>query len=195
MTKAMAELERIELKSAEETRSMVESSLRARRQRESRFRAYGIAAIAASVAFVAFFFVTIVSQGHSAFVQTFVQLDIDFDPVIIDPDGGRDPQVLSTANYKKLVKQSMQEMFPDVSGRKDTKALSGLVSTGAVYQLREMVLENPRLVGTSQTLWFPADDEVDMFVKGRVDAATEEKSRRFKDNRIETRLYTPLLPQ
>ena len=61
----MTELQRTKLKSADETRAMVEASLRSRKRRERRFQAYGVAAIAASVTFVAFFFVTIIAQGHS----------------------------------------------------------------------------------------------------------------------------------
>jgi phosphate transport system permease protein len=180
----MAELKRHRLKTPAENRALVEASLHQRYRRERRFVGYGIAAVLASVAFVAFFMVTIVSQGHSAFVQTYVELDIYFDPAVIDPDGTRDPDALSSANYKKLVKQSLAQLFPDVRGRKDTRLLNGMVSSGAVYMLREMVMDDPGLIESERSIWFPADDEVDMFFKGRMDTSGDNQSRRFKDKQV-----------
>jgi len=180
----MAEINRKALKSAAETRKLVESSLRSRYARERRFQAYGIAAVVASVAFVGFFFVTIIAQGHTAFFQTYVKLDIDFDPVVIDPEGGREPQALSSANYQKLVKTSLEKLFPDVSGRSDKRTLNSMVSTGAIYELRDMVLADASLIGKTRSLWFPADDELDMYFKGRVDVDVDETSRRFNDKQV-----------
>jgi phosphate transport system permease protein len=180
----MAEINRKELKSAAETRKLVESSLRSRYARERRFQAYGIAAVVASVAFVGFFFITIIAQGHTAFFQTYVKLDIDFDPVVIDPEGGREPQALSSANYQKLVKTSLEKLFPDVSGRSDKRTLNSMVSTGAIYELRDLVLADASLIGKTRSLWFPADDELDMYFKGRVDVDVDETSRRFNDKQV-----------
>jgi len=180
----MTEFKRHRLKSPAENRALVEASLHARYRRERRFVSYGVTAVLASVAFVAFFMVTIVSQGHSAFFQTYVKLDIDFDPAVIDPAGSRDPAVLSSANYKKLVKQSLQNIFPAVSSRKDTRVLNSMVSSGAVYALREAVLEDPDIIGSTRAIWFPTDDEVDLFFKGRMDTAGDDRSRRFKDNQV-----------
>ena len=59
-----------------------------------------------------------------------------------------------------------------------------MVSSGAVYTLREMVMDDPAIVGSTQAIWFPADDEVDMFFKGRMDVTGAEKKRRFKDAQI-----------
>ena len=180
----MAEINRKALKSAAETRKLVESSLRSRYARERRFQAYGIAAVVASVAFVGFFFITIIAQGHTAFFQTYVKLDIDFDPVVIDPEGGREPQALSSANYQKLVKTSLEKLFPGVSGRSDKRTLNGMVSTGAIYELRDLVLADASLIGKTRSLWFPADDELDMYFKGRVDVDVDETSRRFNDKQV-----------
>lgn len=172
------------MKTPAETRRLVEASLRARHNREMRFRMYGIAAVLVSVTFVLVFFATIIAQGHSAFFQTYVKLDVFLDPAVIDPDKTRDPDVIAGANYKKLVKQSIGELFPDVQSRSDKRALSGLVSNGADYAIRELVLDKPALIGQTRELWVPADDELDMYFKGNVDIDADEKSRRFKDNQV-----------
>ncbi len=44
-----------------------------------------------------------------------------------------------------------------------------MVSSGAAVQLREMVLDDPGLIGTTQSVWLLADDDVDQFWKGNVD--------------------------
>lgn len=166
------------------TRARVERSLPARYRRERRFRFYGLAAVVASVAFVAVFFITIVAQGHSAFLQTYVKLDVYFDPQVLDPTGRRDPAELSSADYSRLVRDSMDRLFPEVSGRNEKRTLYGLVSNGAAYELRDTVMENPAVIGTRASLWFPADDEVDMYVKGQADMTLEESGRRFKDQQV-----------
>ncbi|MEX2320802.1 MAG: DUF3333 domain-containing protein, partial [Saccharospirillum sp.] len=48
--------------------------LKARYNRERRFKAYGIASISAGLAFLAILLFTIFSQGMSSFWSTFVQL-------------------------------------------------------------------------------------------------------------------------
>ena len=170
--------------SGAESRKRVEASLKQRHRRERRFRFYGVAAVAVSISFVVVFFASIVSQGYTAFSQTFVQLDIYFDPAVIDPQGKREPDALSAADYKKLVRESMRGLFPDVSGRRDKRALTGMVSNGAVYQLRDLVVENPGLIGNQREIWFPVDDETDMYFKGRVNVTDPERNRRFKDKQV-----------
>jgi phosphate transport system permease protein len=46
------------------------------------------------------------------------------------------------------------------------------------------VLADPSLVGAERSVWLPLDDEVDMLVKGQVDRALPEESRRLKDRDI-----------
>jgi phosphate transport system permease protein len=51
---------------------------------------------------------------------------------------------LETADYPGLVKKSLRTMFPDAKGRTNKRMLYKLVSTGASFQMRDMVLKNPR---------------------------------------------------
>jgi len=157
----------IKRRSSAETRALVEASLKARYRQESRFKLFGVLAVLLSVAFVAFFFISIVSQGYTAFTQTYLQLDIDLDASVVDPGGARNPETIARANYSKLVKNGMRDLFPSVSGRKNKRELNRLVSTGASYDLRDRVAADPDLVGSQQALWFLADDEVDAYIKTR----------------------------
>jgi len=154
---------------------IVNASLARRYRRERRFRLYGISAILASLVFLGILFGSIISKGYTAFQQTYVRLDIFFDPDIL----GR--EALATANYPGIVKQSLRQMFPEVSSRGDKRSLYGLVSSGAAFQIRRMVLNSPDMIGQTLPVWVPADDDVDMLVKGHFDVDLPESQRRIKD--------------
>ena len=171
-------------KKPEETRALVMAGLGKRRRAERRFQIYGILGVVTGLMFLGYFFATIISDGYSAFAQTHMELEVYFDPEVIDPSGTKDPEVWAKANYAKLLLASLEADFPEVSGRGDKKALRNMVSGGAPYILQDKLMADPKLLGTRQTYWLPADDEVDMFFKGNVDRDLDEDRRRFKDNQI-----------
>lgn len=160
-------------------RHAVEASLKRRKRREKQFRMLGLAAILVGLLFLVIMFGSIVGNGYSAFWQTRMQLEIEFSEQMLDPEGSRSPEVLSSANYAGLVKKALRAEFPEVKKRKEKRALYSLASTGAAYELREMVMDNPDLIGTTQSIWLTADDDVDMAFKhgsaqGRLTDTQEE---------------------
>ena len=68
--------------------------------------------------------------------------------------------------------------------RRERRELYALLGSGAAFHLREQVLADPSLVGTTRTVWLPADDDVDMLVKGYIDRSVPEDSRRLSDRQI-----------
>ncbi len=159
----------------------VNESLKKRYAKERRFRMFGLSAVVMGLLFVLFLFVSIGSSGYTAFMQTKVQLDIRFSEKIVDPQGDRDPEILSSANYAGLVKAALREKFPTVKKRKHKKALYKMVSSGAPFVLRQMVLDDHALIGSSLKVWLPVDDDIDMLVKGHIDRDVPETSRRVND--------------
>ena len=155
-----------------------------RRAAERRFRACGIVAVALAVAALAALFASIVGNGYTAFQQTHIELEVTYDPEVLGIGEARDPRTLSGANYPGLVRKTMRDMFPEVEGRKARRALYGIVSPGAAFMLRERVLADPGLIGQTRRIRVPADDDVDMLVKGRIDRHAPEAERRVKDDRI-----------
>ncbi len=166
------------------TRDAVSKRLKKRRAAERRFRFYGFCAIIISLIFLSFLFISIVSQGYTAFQQTFIKLHVRFDAEILDPSGNRDKEALSTADYGALVKAALLEAFPGVQKRTEKRELYGLVSNGANFMLRDMLLSDPALIGTTQQIWVPAGDEIDMFIKGHIPRESPESARRVKDHQI-----------
>jgi len=162
----------------------VREGLKRRYAAERRFRLLGLAAVVMGLLFVALLFADIVIKGHTAFLQTYIQLPIHFDAEVIDPTGERDPKTLKRANYRTLWRDALREAFPSVSGRQDLRQLYGILSIGVSEQLRDMVQSDPDLIGTTQPVWLLADDDVDMLIKGHIDRDLPEADRRVKDEAI-----------
>lgn len=157
---------------------IVNQGLSRRYRAEKRFRIYGISAVIVSMIFLLFLFISIAANGYTAFQQTYVQLDIRLDPEMLDTGS------LADANYQGMVKQSLSTMFPQVKSRKEKQQLYGMVSNGAAFQLQDFVRKNQNRIGSEIQLWVPADDDVDMVVKGHVDRGVPESDRRVKDNQL-----------
>jgi phosphate transport system permease protein len=162
----------------------VQKGLAKRQARERRFRLYGLTAILLGLVFVSFLFISIIGKGYTAFQQTYVQLDINLDEQALDPVGTREERTLSTADYAGLVKAALRDRFPEVTDRRQKRRLYALVSSGAAYQLRHRVMADPSLIGTTQSLWVPADDDVDMLIKGYIDREKAESERRLRDDQL-----------
>lgn len=166
------------------TIDIVNAGMAKRHAAEWRFRLYGKLAIAAAMLFLIFMFSSIIYKGHSAFVQTFIGLDITLNPEKLGLGNHPDKKALAAANYSGLVKSTLRDMFPDVTKRKDKRKLYKIVSTGASYQLADLVKSNPDLIGTQIKIWVPADDEIDMLMKGYIDRDLPESDRRVNDQQI-----------
>ncbi|MGH8576463.1 MAG: phosphate ABC transporter permease PstA [Gammaproteobacteria bacterium] len=151
----------------------VRAGLARRYARERRFRLLGLLAVVTSFVFVGLLFISIIATGYQAIWQTRIRLMVNLDPEVIDPEGKRDPAALSAADYGGLVKGALYEMFPEVTARADKRALSDLVSSGAAFEVRQRVLEDPKLIGTKEAVWVTANDTVDMLMKGHAERNAE----------------------
>ena len=163
------------------SREIVEAGLARRRRKEKLFRSTGMFATAVGVLFLGVFFATLIYKGSSAFVQTFVKLDVALSADVIAPDGEID---LAYADFDGLVRSALRELFPEVSGRSERRELYRLASIGAGYQLRDMVQADPSLVGSTITVWVPASSNVDMLIKGNIDPTLDESLRPISDAQV-----------
>ncbi len=162
----------------------VNASLKRRYATERRFKTLGLGAVVLGLLFVSMLFVDILSKGYSAFVQTHIQLEVYFDPEILDPEGTRDMEAIARADFRQLVREPLRQIFPEVTSRRDKRALYKILSTGAPFQLIEMVRANPDLIGTRMTIDLIADDDIDMLVKGHIDRNAPADQRRVNDTVI-----------
>jgi phosphate transport system permease protein len=156
----------------------VNKGLKRRYRAERRFRIFGATAILTALCFLFLLFFSIVSSGYKAFQNTFIQIDVFFDPAEFTNEN------LATANFPGLIKASLRSMFPEVTSRSDKKDLYYLVSPGASFQLINLVKNNTSLIGQTKQIWVAANDDVDMLLKGNIDRSRPEDERRVNDKQL-----------
>ena len=160
---------------------LIEASLKKRYARERRFQWYGRLAVMAGFVFLFILLFDIVSKGTPAFTQQHLQITVNFDPEELGIDEARSEDSISGADFGGLIKSSLRDMFPDVTGRRDKRQLYRLVSIGAEYDLRDMVLADPSLIGEQRDVWLLAHSEAAAYLKGQVSREQPEVERKLKD--------------
>lgn len=163
------------------TTEAITASLKKRYAREKRFQWYGRLAVLAGFVFLFILLTDIVVKGTPAFTQQFIQIDVAFDAQKLGLDSGLSEDALFAANFGGLVKRSLREMHPEVSGRKDKRLLYRLVSVGAEYDLRDLLIADNSLVNTRQSVWVRAHSDASAYLKGQISRDTPESDRKIKD--------------
>ncbi len=163
------------------TTERVRAGLSKRYAREKRFRLYGLIAISLSIIFLAILLLNILGKGLPAFTQTYVKLDVTLDKQALGLNDNPTEDQLRAADYSAAVNNSLESLFPNIQDRKQKKALKALVSKDAQYELQRMVMAQPKLIGTTQSLWVMAGADIDMYHKGYIDRNLPEADRRIKD--------------
>ncbi|GAB1580419.1 phosphate ABC transporter permease PstA [Phyllobacterium phragmitis] len=154
---------------------------------ERRFRFYGIAAIAIGIFFLFALLFSVISNGYTAFWQTTIELPVKLDEKVIDPGNQRatNPNVLLTANYPRLVRDALAEKLGvSTTDRPAMRDLGKMVSDGVRNQLREMLVANPSLIGTTQTIPVLAGADIDSAFKGQIDLDVDEANRKVSDRQV-----------
>ena len=157
--------------------------LRKRRRSESRMRWFGLAAILIAVGMLTILLGSIIVQGHTAFMQTNIRLEITFDPELISMED-RDGEQRAAGNFGALVDRALEQRFQEHESREARQALSTLISTNARFELRDAVNENPDLIGQTKTVWVPASDDVDIVWKGVLSRDLPEDERPVSDQQL-----------
>ncbi|PWQ98568.1 phosphate ABC transporter permease PstA [Leucothrix arctica] len=186
---------------------IVEAGLKKRYAREKRFRMFGLISILISLAFLVVLLTDIISKGYPAFQQTYIKVDVTIDSKTLGLTADSTEDELYTASYSRIIRDSLRAKFPEVTDRKQRRALTNLVSKSAAYDIRDKVIANPSILDTTASYWFLAKDDVDVFMKGNIDRDLPEDDRRVKDyqlgwidqlvaeNRLEKRFNTVLFTE
>ena len=160
------------------------NNLKSRLAKEKRFKAYGIISIITALTLLTILFISIFSQGYTAFQETRIQLPVYFDQEILDPNKTSDWNNIKKANFNGLIKKSIRNLFPEVSGRSNKRKLYKIVSSSAEYQIRSIVNNDLSIIGSKKNIWVLADDDVDMLIKGNINRNLPENERRIDDQEL-----------
>lgn len=140
---------------------------------EARFKAYGIAAIAAGLMILAVLLVTIIGNGYSAFTQTFVELEVELLESKLDKNGERnidDIKKVSTFGYTPLLQTAFENKVAElgIETELSKKDQAAILSKSAAAQMRNLVVEDTSQIGQTVAFTFLANSRVDGYLKGRV---------------------------
>ena len=151
-----------------------DAAMAARNAAEARFRRYGLAAVVFSLGMLTFILWTIFSAGVSSFRQASVAFPLELSQTVLDPKADRDPAQMAkvtTVGYGKLIAKGFAADLAAqgivVDGLTD-KDITAFLSKEAAAVLRDRVLANPALIGTSIQISAFASGRIDGYMKGRV---------------------------
>ncbi|MFP4154609.1 MAG: phosphate ABC transporter permease PstA [Halothiobacillaceae bacterium] len=167
-------------------RERVRASLKRRHARERRFKAMGLAAVITGLAFVVILFATILKAGIPAFWQAHITLDVYFDPEVIKVDEKPVQEAdeslaayearlnawknrLNLVNYNKLIASSIAEYIPGADEGRNIRDAIELVTSGERFTLRQMIIDDPSVIGQTRTVTLLASANVDVWLKGNID--------------------------
>jgi phosphate transport system permease protein len=143
----------------------IKRSLVKRYRREKRFRAAGMAAVMTAFIFLIILLTDIMIKAWPAFQQNWIKLEVSYIPGFLDIPADATVDDLRSANYRTVTKRAIYALFPDIKKRREKRELVRLFSSDAEYQIRDFLLDDPKRVGGSFSVWVLADDDVDTYVK------------------------------
>ena len=155
--------------------SVLDARTRKRNAAETRFRMYGVAAIAVGLLFLVFLFASILRSGIPAFTQTVV--DIEF---VLSQEQFEvaESKMLKTGEYQNIFVNALESQLQDrgLEVEFDGKAIERIVGKPG-GTIRSFFLENPDRIGTPVSFELAASSRVDGYFNGRVTRDTIVDSR------------------
>ncbi|MBN7807669.1 MULTISPECIES: phosphate ABC transporter permease PstA [Agrobacterium] len=154
---------------------------------ERRFRTYGLAAITFGLLFLFLLLWSVVGKGYTAFQQTMITVPVEFSEQIIDPDNVRaqNPAKLATANYPVIARNAVAKALGvSLDDRTALRSVNALISDSIRAQLRDVVVKDPSIIGTTRTVSLLASGDLDSAVKGQIDLSVNEANRRISDQQL-----------
>ena len=78
------------------------SNLSSRLSKEKRFKIYGLSSILIAIFLLSLLFASIISQGYTAFQETRIQLTVNFEQEILDPNNTKDWNIIRKSNFNSI---------------------------------------------------------------------------------------------
>ena len=164
----------------------MQKRISARYASERRFRLIGLAAIAMSAGFLAFLLISMLGSGLGGFTRTEIAVKFDFPKaaIMVDPamlHGINADQALSNANLPAATAQAAI----------DTMGKGGdeLLSPSAWVEVRDIIKDDPTILGRTEILSLPASSEIDLAAKGDAPPAAEQAYARLDEAGLVSRNF------
>ncbi|MET1256744.1 phosphate ABC transporter permease PstA [Aliikangiella maris] len=146
------------------TTEKVKRSLTRRHRNETIFKTAGLLSVSLGFLLVFSLISDIVVKALPAFHQHWVKLEIDYRADWLNLES-LDIEALKSADYRKVLKESLKVMNPEVSGRRDKREFAKMVSTNAEFRIKDALIASPELLGKKAQVWVKLDDDIDSYLK------------------------------
>ena len=153
-------------------------NLHKRSSAEIRFQSLGIISILVSLGFLAWLLITIFAGSLGAAKHVEINIPVNLSADKVDPNNIRD------ASFGSIIKSGLRSRFPDVKNRKDKKKLYNLISSESTFELRDIILKDPGILGGQQNIWVSASDDLSLFFRGKMNVEVPEDQRQISDKEI-----------
>ena len=153
-------------------------NLHKRSSAEIRFQSLGIISILVSLGFLAWLLITIFAGSLGAAKHVEINIPVNLSADKVDPNNIRD------ASFGSIIKSGLRSRFPDVKNRKDKKKLYNLISSESTFELRDIILKDPGILGGKQNIWVSASDDLSLFFRGKMNVEVPEDQRQISDKEI-----------
>ena len=165
-------------------KTSIELSLKKRNKSERNFRYFGLLGIVLAISFLGLITSSIFITGKNAFKITAVNVDIYFDPNIIDPKNEKDLETIKNVNFRTIIKESILKKFPDVKKRRDIIDLIDIISSSEEENLMNIIINDPKLIGEEVSLWLLTSSKYDVIHKNPEMELYPEQDRLISDKEL-----------
>ena len=178
----------------EERKKTIASSLSKRHRKEKTFRVLGFSAVVTGLFFVVLLFGSILAKGLPSFWQSSLTVPVYFDPTVINigpkpkQQSNEEPAKyqerliewqtqLGMADWDLLLVNGIIAEDPKLESKRDE--ISSLYTSSESYRLRDMVLENPSIIGQKQEVKILADANIDVWLAGNIDRSLPDEQQQL----------------
>lgn len=178
------------------SRELVERGLARRKRNEALFRGIGLGAILIGITLVAVLFGSILAKGIPGFTQATMHLAVTFDPEIINVPEKPVKQADQTevefgqeilawqrrlvfVNWNKVVQDAIAKVVPAAAD--NARDAVAMVASGERVRLRDMVADNPLLIGQTVRVSLAASADVDVWLKGNIDRTLPQSMQQLSE--------------
>lgn len=178
----------------EQWRLTVANSLNKRRRKEKIFQWMGRLAMLTALFFVALLFTSIVSRGAPAFWQAKISLPVYFDPELIQvsaqptPQAGETSQALQQRQFAwqselgmvdwvTLLENTLIRAKPELEAQREDLFL--LYTSAERFRLRDMIINDPSLIGKTVSVNMLANANVDVWIRGNIDRSLPDHQQQL----------------
>lgn len=154
------------------------SAIAKRKRKDYLLQGFGLIAIAIAFGVMFLLFASLIRTGHTAFVQTHVTLDVYVDPAEITLEG------LPRGGFQDVVTNALIAKLPSADEESERRDVRNIISNGAQFYLRDLVVADPSLIGQTISIKVPVSDAYDQLHKGSISRDTPEALRRVNDEGV-----------